>query len=130
MKEEVEQNLINSSVTIDLENSSTSAHLPFIADPKRLANNKERAMKVYNQQIRKLNNPSNTKDKEDIIISEGKLQNLGFVDYVKNLSIEVQKSLENNSTHYYIPWRAVWKGNSVSTPCRIVFDASQATSSG
>ena len=32
-----------------------------------------------------------------------------------------------SETHmkYYIPWRAVWKQNSVSTPCRVVFDASQ-----
>ena len=30
---------------------------------------------------------------------------------------------------HYIAWRAVWK-KSVSTPCRIVFDASQPTASG
>ena len=31
---------------------------------------------------------------------------------------------------YYIPWRAVWKQNSISTPCRVVFDASQITNTG
>ena len=31
---------------------------------------------------------------------------------------------------YYIPWRAVWKQNSISTPCRVVFDASQITDTG
>ena len=30
----------------------------------------------------------------------------------------------------FIPWRAVWNGNSISTPCRLVFDASQPTASG
>jgi len=59
IKEEVEQSIIDSSVIINTENSSTTASLPFIADPKRLANNKDRAMKVYNQQLRKLNHPSN-----------------------------------------------------------------------
>ena len=67
IREEVEQNIINSSVTINVEDSTTSASLPFIADPRRLANNKDKAMKVYKQQLRKLNNPSNSKDKDDII---------------------------------------------------------------
>ena len=31
---------------------------------------------------------------------------------------------------YFIPWKAVWNGNSISTPCRLVFDASQPTSIG
>ena len=42
-------------------------------------------MKVYNQQLRKLNLPNNVKDKQDIIDSEGKLHQLGYIDYLKNL---------------------------------------------
>jgi len=87
-------------------------------------------MKVYEQQLRKLSNPVNKKDKDDILQSEAKLQQLGYVDYIKNLPPDVQKYLAEHQTQNFIPWRAVWKGNSVSTPCRIVFDASQATSSG
>ena len=30
----------------------------------------------------------------------------------------------------FIPWRAVWNGNLISTPQRFVFDESQATASG
>lgn len=37
---------------------------------------------------------------------------------------------QQQQIQYFISWRAVWKGNSFSTPCRIVFDASQATASG
>ena len=81
-------------------------------------------MKVYQQQIRKLNIPSNQQDKQDIIDSERKLHEMGYVDYIRNLSVESQIKLRDAVTHYYIPWRAVWKGNSVSTPCRVVFDAS------
>ena len=55
---------------------------------------------------------------------------MGFVEYTKNLPEDVQLMLQQNAIQYYIPWRAVWKGNSISTPCRVVFDASQATSSG
>ena len=70
IREEVEQTIINSSVSINMDNSSTIASLPFIADPlQRLANNKDRATKVYYQQLRKLNQPSSIEDKQDIILS-------------------------------------------------------------
>ena len=64
------------------------------------------------------------------IRSEQKLQDLGHVDYVKNLSCELQEMLRNNEIQNFIPWRAVWKESSISIPCLVVFDASQATSSG
>ena len=131
VKEEIEQSIINSSVKIDTETATSTALLPFIAEPAtRLANNKEKAMKIYQQQIRKLNRPENKKDKQDVLDSEAKLHQLGYVDYVQNLSAAEQSSLKSSITHYYIPWRAVWKGNSISTPCRVVFDASQPTSTG
>ena len=48
IREEIEQSIIESSVTIDLDTSITSASLPFIADPRlRLAPNKNLAVKVY-----------------------------------------------------------------------------------
>ena len=131
MKEETEQSIINSSVSINTETHTTTASLPFIANPlQRLANDKDRALKTYHQQLKKLNKPENAQDKQDILDSERKLQQLGFVDYLKNLPPEVQTSLKNYRIQHYIPWRAVWKTNSVSTPCRVVYDASQATSSG
>ena len=127
IKEEVEQTIINNSVHVDASTKTAVASLPFIADPStRLANNKGKAVKVYNQQIKKLS----ITDKQDIIDSEGKLQRLGFVDYVKNLPTQTQLMLKNHQMQHFLPWRAVWKGNSVSTPCRVVFDASMATSSG
>ncbi|XP_066914563.1 uncharacterized protein [Clytia hemisphaerica] len=55
---------------------------------------------------------------------------MGFVDYVSNLSEDIRQSLHANSTQNFIPWRAVWKSTSLSTPCRIVFDASFPTASG
>ena len=70
------------------------------------------------------------KDKEDVIASESKLHKLGYVDFVSNLPQEQQNMLETSSIQNYIPWRAVWKLSSLSTPCRLVFDASQPTQSG
>ena len=87
-------------------------------------------MKVYYQQLKTLNQPGNIQDKNDIIKSENKLQQMGFVKYIRNLPSDVQVMLQENPIKYFIPWRAVWKGNSISTRCRVVFDASQATSSG
>ena len=130
-KEEIEQNIINSSITIDFVSKTATALLPFIADPEtRLVNNKDKAMKTYQQQVRKLNHPNNQTDKQDVLESEAKLQQLGYVEYVRNLPKEDQDQLQSCKMHYYISWRAVWKSNSFSTPCRIVFDASQPTASG
>ena len=38
--------------------------------------------------------------------------------------------LTKNPVQNFIPWRAVWNGNSISTLCHLVFDASQPTASG
>ena len=130
IKEEVEQNLINNSIKIHKDASEITRKLPFIHDPQvKLAPNKEKAMEVYQQQLRKLNKVENAKDKEDVINSEKKLQNLGFVDYVRNLPIHIQQKLQTQIRHF-IPWRAVWKPGSISTPCRVVFDASSPTPTG
>ena len=128
IKEEMEQDLINSSIEIDINKKVITARLPFIDDPKKLAPNKNIATKIYYQQLKKLN--SNPKDKEDIIASEAKLQQLGFVDYIKNLPLDQQTMLNNSPFQNFIPWRAVWKASSTSTPCRIVYDASHPTASG
>ena len=92
----------------------------------KLAHNKERALKVYNQQIKKLN--QNIDDKKDIVESEEKLQQLGYVDYVRNLKPEQQEMLRRSEIQNFIPWRAVWNENPISTPCKL--DASQPTASG
>ena len=81
-------------------------------DPvKCLLPNKHHAMKVYNQQVKKLNN--NMKDKTDVLMSEKKLQDAGFVDYVRNLSEEQQLMLTDSKVQNFIPWRSVWKESSI-----------------
>ena len=67
----------------------------------------------------------NDYDKKDVIESEEKLQQLGCVDYVRNLNPEQQEMLRRSEIQNFIPWRAVWNGNFISTPCRLVFDTSQ-----
>ena len=129
IRDEMEQDIINSSISIDTNKRIITATLPFIEKPDaKLVPNKSIAMKIYYQQLRKLER--NPKDKEDILNSEAKLQNMGFVDYVNNLSEDIRQSLQASSIQNFIPWRAVWKSTSLSTPCRIVFDASFPTASG
>ncbi|XP_066913574.1 uncharacterized protein, partial [Clytia hemisphaerica] len=129
IREEIEQQIINRSVTIDIANRTSYAHLPLLHKPEvKLSNNKHKALKVYYQQLKKLdNNPS---DKADVLLSEKKMHTLGFVDYVENMTPSQQNLLNDSEIVNYIPWRAVWKPNSLSTPCRVVFDASQPTNSG
>ena len=86
MKEEVEQDVIGRSVSVDIENKVTIASLPFIDDPfLQLGPNRDRAMSVYLCQLRKLN--KDIKSKEEVITSEMRLQTLGHVEYMKNLCI-------------------------------------------
>lgn len=129
IKEEVEQHIIDSSVKIDPETKTITAILPFVANPiTKLAPNKDIALKIYHQQLRKLSNTLD--DKAEIIASESKLQSLGFVDYVDNLNQQQQSMLRDSPVKNFIPWRVVWKTTSISTPCRVVYDASHPTSTG
>ena len=125
----MEQQLINDSVKVDIVNNVTYASLPFIYDPKlRLQPNRHKALKVYEQQTRRLQKyPS---DRQDVIEFEHKLQKLGHVEFVKHLQPDTQDYLQTYEIKNFIPWRAVWKVNSILTPCRVVFDASQPTGSG
>ena len=128
-KLEVEQDVINKSVKVDVASQRTTASLPLMNNPSiKLAHNREQALKVYNQEIMKLS--QNTDDKKYVTESEEKLQQLGHVDYVKNLKLEQLEMLRRSEIQNFIPWRAVWNGNSISTPCILIFDASQPTASG
>ena len=48
---------------------------------------------MYNGLIKKLN--ENTDDKKNVIKSEEKLQQLGYVDYVRNIKPEQQEMLSS-----------------------------------
>ena len=119
------------SLSSDSENVGVAGLRWYPKDDKvalKLSNNKDIALKIYSEQLRKLN--TNLQDKADVITSENKLQRLGHAAYVLNLSQEQQRILSETDIKYYIPWRAACKQNSISTRCRVVFDASQITNTG
>ena len=91
----MEQDVISKSVTVDPDRRITTALLPLMFNPlHKLAPNKDKALCIYNQQVKKLN--QNPQDKEDIIQSEAKLQSLENVEFVKNLTPEQQEMLTKN----------------------------------
>ena len=57
--------------------------------------------------MKKLNN--HTSDKEQVIISERKLQDLGHIDFVSNLPDNLQIMLKNSHVQNFIPWRRVFQ---------------------
>ena len=129
VKKEVEQDVINKSVTVDTDRRIASALLPLIYNSfHKLAPNKDKALHIYDQQVDKLN--QNPQDNKDVIQSEAKLQSLRYVGFVRNLTPEQPEMLTKNPVQNFVPWSSVWNGNSISTPCRLVFDASQPTASG
>ena len=128
IKEEIEQDIINKSISINEETGRVEANLPFIENPKsNLCPNKSKALGVFNSQLKQLE--KNEERRKEVINAEAKLQSLGFVDYVRNLTLEQQTKLRDSQVKNFIPWSAVWKENSISTPCRLVFNASFPTES-
>ena len=101
---------------MNTDNNIVTVSLPLLSDPEvKLNPNKDIAEKVYHQQLRKVQNDA--ADKASIIKSEQKLQDLGFVSYVKDLPEEVQHRLSTNPVQNFIQWRIAWKPNSPTTPC-------------
>ena len=116
-------------MTVDVKLGIAMAKLPFLVEPeKHLAPNEHIAKKIYRSQILKLN--ANPKDKKPVIEFEQKLQELGYVDYISNLSSSDREKILNSKVKYFIPWRPVWNANSISTPCRMTFDASMSDRNG
>ena len=72
IKEEIEQDMINQSVHVDLKQCQTIANLPLMHDPAiKFYPNKTKALKVYNQQLKKLSKEPQAK--EQVIQSEKKI---------------------------------------------------------
>ena len=76
------------------------------------------AFKVYQSQVRKLG--KSPEDMDQVIQTEKKLQDLGFVQFVDDLNIKDRDMIHESQVIYFIPWRAVWNENSLSTPCRLM----------
>jgi hypothetical protein len=129
-KEEAEQALIEDCVELDPVKNTVWAKLPFIEDP--VANLKpnrfvaERVFKTQLELIRK--NPSM---REDTVKSHQKLVDRGHVAEESELpKAHLEAIKASPGEGYFIPWRTIYKEGSLSTPFRMVFDASSKTPGG
>ena len=128
LQEEREQYLVQQSVRYDRQQKKLIAELPFLVDPVvNLKPNLGVAKKVFASQLRKAEKSERVR--EGIVASHKKLADKGFVVRVDDLDPET-KNYVNDLTGYIIPWRTVDKENSISTPVRMVFDASSRTPGG
>ena len=126
--EEIQQDVINRCVKIDFEKGEASHELPFMTEPDgKLSSTDQMSKKIYHSQVKALSNKSDKR--EAVLESEAKLQRLGYVDWFDNLPDDVKDMIRQNF-RYFIPWRVVMNENSLSTPCRLVFDASCAPKGG
>ena len=128
-KQEFEQHLVRESVTVDLKKKETNALLPFITDPEtKLCSNEVEALKVYKQQLKLLEKKPGAK--QAVLDTEMALHKAGYVAWLKDLDQSQRKMLLDFVVKYYLPWRVVHNENSMTTPTRLVFDASSVTKTG
>ena len=130
IEQEFEQSVIEKVVMVDPVTRRCSAKLPFVVPnpDNRLVDNEYDAVKAFKSQVRRLSKRPD--EKKSVVESEAKLQNLGFVDYVSNLTSEQQRKIFDACLRNFLIWLVVFNENSLSTPTRLVFDASRSTSCG
>ena len=126
LQEAFEQEVIENSVTVDLDNQKVCVELPFIKKPTEFLtkrhkrnDNLSQALTIYKSQCRK---PDEVK--VQIRAAQQELVAKGFMVPLSTLPMDKQKMIETASFRHYYPWRAVYKPGSVSTPCRLVVDPS------
>ena len=131
LRDEKEQYLIDQAVTFDHERKLLFSSLPFIQNPDEfLTPNRHVAESILWSQLRITSKDENIKN--DIIGAHEKLRSRGYVQKLSEMSPEIQRLIDIDGplTKYWIPWRMQWKSSSVSSPARMVFDASSATPNG
>ena len=130
LREESEQALIEACVNFEPDNKRLVSTLPFILPPKEnLLPNRYQAEKILSSQMARISKSEDMR--ADVLASYNKLADKGYFRSVASLSPDIQQlALDESNGSYIIPWRCVWKENSLSTPCRIVFDASSRTPGG
>ena len=126
LKEEQENYQIKNCISYD-KTKVVMTELPFIRDPNtNLTENKNVAIKILESQVKLAAKDNDVR--EEILKSFQKLVDNGHIVKLDELP-ESEKQLAKQPG-YWIPWRAVFSSSSISTPCRLVFDASSRTKTG
>ena len=80
---------------------------------ERLGPNAEQAKAMYFPVISRLK-PYN---KPKVVKAMEKLQNLGYTDYLEDLSSEEQEPIFSSIVKHFLAWWIVWNLSSKSSPC-------------
>jgi hypothetical protein len=129
LEEEADEALLLSCVWYNPTSGQMEANLPFRLDPAiHLKDNKYQAEKMLQSQLKAINKKPGCKD--DIHQAFNKLKDKGHIVRKIDLSPDIQELIDNARSKYYIPWSVVYKPGSLSSPFRIVFNASMKTASG
>jgi len=125
LQEVMEQEVIEKSVTIDLEQSKVFVDLPFIKDPDEFMikrhggdNNYKQALPIYKSQCKKAD-----AFKDGIRTALHDLQKKGFVVHLNDLPKDTQTRIRTAKFKHYLPWATALK-DSITTPVRIVVNPS------
>ena len=129
LAEEAEQALIEECVWLDPKKHLLQCRLPFIRDPVlALARNRTQVEQILKGQMRSIvRNPAVM---TSIMAAHDKLYLKGHVAAYNELSDVEKMAVDTAKGSYFIPWTCVFKEGSVSTPYRIVFNASHRTKTG
>lgn len=123
--EQIEQDLIEKSVTVDLVQKRCRISLPFTKNPAQFLSKKHQgsdnwaqAERVYQSQCRK-----GKEDRLAMIDVFNDLIDRGFVKKLSDVSSKAQDIVSKAEFRHYMAWRSVSKMSS-STPIRLVVDPS------
>ena len=112
-----------------VENGRAIEKLPFKRDPTEyIKDNQHMAMKRLQNICNKYSKEESVKTK--ILESFDKWQKKGHIKQYEDLNAIQISILENAEPSYHTPLDIQLKGNSLSTPIRIVLDASSKTTTG
>ncbi|MBM3938553.1 MAG: hypothetical protein FJ333_07870, partial [Sphingomonadales bacterium] len=130
LREEAEQALIKASVELKMEDNAVVAFLPFVEDPAIvLKPNRHIAEQILKSQLNLFKKRPELR--EDTVRSHEKLVKWSYVKTELELTDEERAAMTATPGEgYFIPWRIVHNEHSLSTPCRLVFDASSRTPGG
>jgi competence transcription factor ComK len=124
LQESFEQQVIEKSVHVNLQDAKVWVDLPFIKEPVEYltkkhggSNNFNQGVKVYQAQCRKRDDV-----KDQVRKAHQELVEKGYMTQLNELPTHLQNIINNAQFHHYYPWRAVYKEDSVTTPVRLVVD--------
>lgn len=130
LNEEKEDFLIDNTLEYDPKQRVLWAGLPLIEDPSVLAPNKYIAESIFNAQMKLIERRPEVK--EDVLKAFNKLRDRNFIVPESEISPEDRAVMEAAfpGEGTFLPWQIVLKIASMSSPARMVFNASSATRSG